>query len=68
MRYKFILEDDERHVEHVVTGEQTWNELLPYMMDWLKGCGYIFESNARLDIVHDHPYTVEQLLGGGHDD
>lgn len=68
MTYKFIREDEDRYIEHIVTNVETWDELLPYMMDWLKGCGFVFDANARLGIVHDHPYTPEELLGGGHDD
>lgn len=61
MKYRFILEDDDvdvgqpadirmtgRHIEHVVKGEQTWDELLPHIEDWLKGCGYIFDGHLSL--------------------
>ena len=59
MKYRFILEDTtekgdynygpSRHVEHVITGEQTWPELLVHFKDWLHGVGYVFDG--ELDVV-----------------
>lgn len=59
MKYKFILEDTSskedfdygpsRHIEHVITGEQTWPQLLEHIQFWMKGCGYVFDG--ELDIV-----------------
>ena len=60
MKYKFILEDTNddvssynygptRHIEHVITGEQTWPELLVHFKDWLHGVGYVFDG--ELDVV-----------------
>jgi hypothetical protein len=61
MRYRFILEDDDvdidqpvgvqcagRHIEHVIIGEQTWDELLPHIETWLRGCGYIFDGELTV--------------------
>jgi hypothetical protein len=55
-RLVMIDKDDDtgittRHIEHVIHEEQTWNDLLPYMFDWLKGIGYIFDVNEHLEIV-----------------
>ena len=59
MKYKFILEDTNddndfdygprRYIEHVITGEQTWPQLLGHFQNWLTGVGYIFDG--ELDIV-----------------
>lgn len=50
--YKFIFTDTEpapaRHIEHTITGEQTWDELLPLFEDWLRGIGYAFKGDVRV--------------------
>ena len=58
MTYKFIAIDDEnneygpaRHSEHTITGEQTWDELLPRFEEWLRGVGYVFDG--QLEMVKD---------------
>lgn len=59
IKYTLICEDDDttygpgRVISHTLTGEQTWDELLPYIESWLRGIGYIF--NGTLDIVPDLP-------------
>jgi hypothetical protein len=58
MTYKFICIDDEsngygpgRHIEHVITGEQTWVDLLSRFEEWLRGVGYVFDG--QLEMVKD---------------
>ena len=58
MTYKFIAIDDEnneygpaRRIEHTITGEQTWVELLPRFEEWLRGVGYVFDG--QLEMVKD---------------
>jgi hypothetical protein len=45
-----------RQIEHVIRDEQTWPELLPFMFDWLKGIGYIFDATQHLEVVDDNDY------------
>jgi hypothetical protein len=40
-----------RHIEHTITGEQTWDELLPRFEEWLRGVGYVFDG--QLEMVKD---------------
>ena len=55
MTYKFIAIDDEnneygpaRHIEHTITGEQTWVELLPRFEEWLRGVGYVYDGHLEM--------------------
>ena len=55
MKYKFIMEDDEqnefgpaREVVHTIIGEQSWPELLPFMEEWLRGIGFIFDGSLAM--------------------
>lgn len=64
MKYKLIMEDDEmdefgpaREVAHTIIGEQTWPELLPFMEEWLRGIGFIF--NGTLAIVDDEGKSID---------
>jgi hypothetical protein len=52
MSYTFILKDIDplesdpdiavrREIKHVVSNEQTWDELLCHFEEWLTSCGYI---------------------------
>jgi hypothetical protein len=60
MTYKFIAIDDEndefgpaRIIEHTITGEQTWPELVERFEEFLKGIGYIYDGH--LEMVEDEP-------------
>lgn len=64
IKYKFIMEDSEsnqygpgREVSHTVIGEQTWDELLPRIEEWLRGVGYIF--NGTLAVVDDKGEVID---------
>jgi hypothetical protein len=63
MTYKFIAIDDEndecgpaRIIEHTITGEQKWNELLVHFENWLSGVGFTYDGH--LEMVEDEPRKV----------
>lgn len=54
-QYKFISIGDEAdefgpgiNVEHTITGEQTWDELVEHFDRFLKAVGFIYEGELQM--------------------
>ena len=63
-KYIFQYEDNEiadehaRVITHEVLNVETWHDLLPHFMDFLKGTGFVFGKYASLEVV-----TEDQTQG-----
>ena len=57
MKFTFTAEDDDGYKNELTFNEEVWTETLQLYLDYLRGCGFVIDAHADLDLVMSNRVT-----------